>query len=98
MTLNDQDEGDVILRLVLRSASSSVTKCTVRRGNTGGVLNWYPMVENSPSVCSTNEMRLNFYDLCLEIGPLQLKTVAGYSKETSVNKNVEGYTDICTMG
>lgn len=61
-----------------------------KRGNGGGVLDWFPMVEHGPSVCSASEMRWNFYDLCLEIGPLQLKTGAGYSMENQCKYECRG--------
>lgn len=76
----------------LRSASSSATKYTLNRENTGGVLSWFPVVEHGPSVWSTNGTKWNFYDFCLENGPMQLKRVAVYSSKTSVKKNVEGDT------
>lgn len=60
------------LKKVVKAASSSAANSTKTKENPGDVLNLFPMVEDSPSVCSSFEMRCNFDDFYQKIGPLQL--------------------------
>lgn len=87
--IGSDQEWDVNL---LKSKSSSATKWTLRRGK-----HWFPKVEDSPSVCSTNEMRWNIFMICAwKLGHCSWKHWLDRARKTSVNKNVEGYTDTCT--